>query len=149
MPTLRLSALLAGATLGPLCDASRRTRELQRVFVDSVPAPLARSARVKTLRGGILCLSADNVAIAAKLRQLAPRLLTAFRERVPEVNVIRVEAQVTAGAEMLQKHAKKSELSVETIEKFERAAAAMPGSELKSALAALVRRHRRGHGHES
>jgi hypothetical protein len=142
MPTHRLSALLAGATLGPLCDASRRTRELQRVFVDSVPASLARSVRVKTLRGGTLFLSADNVAVAAKLRQLVPRLLTTIRERVPEVNEIRVEAQVNAGEDMLRIHAKKSGLSIETIEKIEKAATAMPDSELKSALAALVRHHR-------
>jgi hypothetical protein len=142
MPTHRLSALLAGATLDPLCDASRRTRELQRVFVDNVPAPLARSARVKTLRGGTLYLSADNVAVAAKLRQFVPRLLLTIRERVPEVTGIRVEAQVNAGEDVLRKHAKRPELSLETIKKFEKAAAAMPDSELKSALTALVRRRR-------
>ena len=143
MPTQRLSALLAGGTLGPLCDESRRMRELQRIFFDSAPPPLARVTRVKALRAGTLYLSADNAAVAAKLKQLAPRLLTAIRERAPEVNGIRVEVQVTATADELRKNTRKTALSIETIENFEKLAAAMPDSDLKSALGALARRHRR------
>ena len=142
MPTQRLSALLASGKFSPLCDESRRMRKLQRVLLDSAPLPLARASRVKMVRAGTLYLSADNVAVAAKLRQMAPRLLTAFREWVPEVTGIRVEAQVNSGEDVLRKHAKKSGLSIETIEKFDKAATAMPDSELKSALAALVRHHR-------
>ena len=141
MPTQRLSTLLATGTLGPLCDESRRMRELQRIFFDSAPPPLARATRVKALRAGTLYLSADNVAVAAKLRQLAPRMLTAIRDRVPEVNGIRVVVQVTA--DELRENTKKTPLSIETIENFEKLAAAMPDSELKSAVGALARHHRR------
>ena len=143
MPTQRLSALLAGGTLATLCDESRRMRELQRVFFDSAPPPLARVTRVKALRAGTLYLSADNGAVAAKLRQLAPRLLTAIRERVPEINGIRVEVQVIATADELRKNTRKTALSIETIENFEKLAAAMQDCDLKSALGALARRHRR------
>jgi hypothetical protein len=94
------------------------------------------------VRAGTLYLSADNVAVAAKLRQIAPRLLKAFRERVPEITGIRIEAQVNAGAQELRKNSNKAALSIETIGNFERLAAAMPESELKSALGALVRHHR-------
>jgi hypothetical protein len=125
MPAHRLSTWLANSTLGPLCHASRHTRELQRIFFDSAPRPLAQAAS------------------AAKLRQLAPRLLITIRERVPEVTVIRVEAQVATGGSALSSHPKKKPLTIETIGNFEKAAAAMPESELRSALAALARRHRR------
>jgi hypothetical protein len=94
-------------------------------------------------KDGTLYLSAENAAVAAKLRQLVPRLLIAIRERVPEVTVIRVQVQVAPGAQGMGRNAKKAPLSIETIAKFDRAAAAMPGSELKAALAALVRHHRR------
>jgi hypothetical protein len=142
MPTQRLSQLLASATFSPLCDESRRIRELQRVFLESAPPSIARAVRVKLVRAGTLYLSADNVAIAAKLRQMAPRLLQAIRERVPEVNGIRVQAQVSQGSDRLQKYVKKAALSPETIENFDRLAAAMRPSEAKSAVAALVRHHR-------
>jgi hypothetical protein len=95
------------------------------------------------LKDGTLYLSAENAAIAAKLRQLAPRLLIAIRERVPEVTVIRVEAQVATGADELPTNPKKKPLTIETIDNLDRAAAAMPESGLKTALAALARRHRR------
>ena len=143
MPAHRLSDWLADSTLGPLCHASRHTRELQRIFFDSAPRPLAQATRVRMLKDGTLYLSAENAAIAAKLRQLVPRLLITIRERVPEVTVIRVEAQVAAAESKLPTNVKKKSLSIETIDNFEKAAAAMPDSELKSALAALARRHRR------
>lgn len=142
MPTQRLSALLATGKFSPLCDESRRMRSLQRVFLDSAPPSLARSARVKMVRAKTLYLSADNVAVAAKLRQIAPRLLASFRERVPEVTGIRIEAQVNAGSDAVRNSPKKAALSSETIEHFEKLAGALSDSELKSALRALVRRHR-------
>ena len=142
MPTQRLSFLLASGKFSPLCDESRRMRKLQRVFLDSAPFSLARAARVKMVRAGTLYLSADNVAVAAKLRQIAPRLLKAFREWVPEITGIRIEAQVNTGAQELRKSPNKTSLSLETIGNFEKLAAAMPDSELRAALGALVRRHR-------
>jgi hypothetical protein len=143
MPAHRLSTLLANGTLGPLCDASRRTRELQRIFFDATPHPLAQATRVRLLKDGTLYLSADNAAVAAKLRQLVPRLLIAIRERVPEVTLIHVETQVATDATEFSKNAKKAALSLETLEKFDRATSRMAKSELKVALAALVRHHRR------
>jgi hypothetical protein len=80
--------------------------------------------------------------VAAKLRQIAPRLLTAFRERVPEVTGIRIEAQVNAGEDAVRNRPKKADLSIETIENFEKLAAGLRASELKSAVGALVRHHR-------
>ena len=98
---------------------------------------------MKTLRAGTLYLSADNGAVAAKLRQLAPRLLTAIRDRVPEVNGIRIEVQLSTTGDDLRKNTKKKPLTVETIENFEKLAAALPDSGLKSAVGALARHHRR------
>jgi hypothetical protein len=69
-------------------------------------------------------------------------LLKAFRERVPEVTGIRIEAQVNTGAQELRKSPNKTALSLETIGNFERLAAAMPDSELRAALGALVRHHK-------
>jgi hypothetical protein len=143
MPSQRLSAFLASGALASYAEASRHLQEVQRIFLDSAPPPLAQATRVKAVRAGTLHLSADNAAVAAKLRQLAPRLLTAIRGRVPEVNGIRVEVQASAASREPAKKPKKSVLSLETIGNFEKLAAGMPDTELKGAVAALVRRHRR------
>jgi hypothetical protein len=142
MPTQRLSALLAAGKFSPLCDESRRMRELQRVLLDSAPLSLAQASRVTMVRSATLYLSADNVAVAAKLRQITPRLLRAFRERVPEVTGIRVEAQVSERERRLRNDPNKTALGVETIDNFERLAAQVPDAGLRSALETLVRRHR-------
>jgi hypothetical protein len=143
MPAQRLSTFLSSGTLGSLCDASERVRELQRVFFDSAPPSLAPAARVQALRAGTLYVSVDSAAVAAKLRQLAPRLLTAIHARVPEVNGIRIAVQVSAGAGVLRNNSKKRPLTIETVENFEKLAAAMADSELKTAVSKLIRRHRR------
>lgn len=73
---------------------ARYLMELQQVFLEAVPSSLKASARVGYLRHGALVLLAHNGAVAAKLNQLAPTLLIAYRERGFEVTKIHISVQV-------------------------------------------------------
>lgn len=68
---------------------------LQTTLVEILPAALNRSVTVAASGTGDLILLADNGAVAAKLRQLAPRILNQFRLRGVEATGIRVQTQVS------------------------------------------------------
>lgn len=143
MPAQKIGSWLASGELGALSGKAQRLAELQQIFFDSAPPSLAQASRVKNYRAGTLFLSADNAAVAAKLKQLAPRLLVNIQIRVPEITGIRVEVQVRAPPSERQARIKNSSLSADTIEIFRKLSEAIPESTLKAALNNLVRRHRR------
>src|SRR4051812_23011642 len=99
MPLNTLGALL-GATeeLRALQARVRRLRELQSLYFRSAPRELASSSRVKSYRAGTLFVSAVNPPVAAKLKQLTPRLLACFKEIEREITKIRIEVQVSGRA---------------------------------------------------
>ncbi len=68
--------------------------ELERLFRKAAPPPLAQASRVILFERQILTLGAENGAIAAKLRQLAPQLVQQLQANGAEVNGIRVKVQV-------------------------------------------------------
>lgn len=144
MPLNTIGKLL-GTTeaLKALSARTRRLRELQTLYVRSAPRELASSSRVKSYRAGTLVISADNAAVAAKLKQLAPRVLVSIREIESEVTGIRIEVQVTGGHSEARRKSLKSGLPPEAIKKFEELAASVANEDLKSALGRLVRRHRK------
>lgn len=73
----------------------RKQLALQTILVEILPADLRRSVTVVASGTGELVLLADNGAVAAKLRQLAPRILNHFRQRGINANGIRVQTQVS------------------------------------------------------
>jgi len=147
MPLHPLGKLL-GATdeLKALSARMRRLRELQTLYVRSAPRELASASRVKNLRTGTLLVSADNAAIAAKLKQLAPTLLASIRKTEAEVTGLRIEVQVSGAAHERRPKSKKRPLSTDAIEKFDELAKRVEDGGLKTALANLVRRHKRAKG---
>lgn len=78
-----------------LNSAIRNQLALQTVLVEILPVELGQSATVVASGTGELVLLADNGAVAAKLKQLAPRILNHFRQRGLEANGIRVQTQVS------------------------------------------------------
>ncbi len=143
MPAHKIRDLLA--TPGELRALSRQAQrlvELQRVVSEAVPPTLSALTRVKNYRAGTLFLLADNAAVAAKLRQLAPRLLHHVQKWAIEVTVIRVEAQVKSPPIRIENEVMKRALPADAIKDFGSLAEALPPSPLKSALARLVARRR-------
>ena len=142
MPLNTIGKLL-GTTeeLKALSARTLRLRELQTLYVRSAPRELASSSRVKSFRAGTLVISADNAAVAAKLKQLAPRVLVSIREIEAEVTGIRIEVQVSGGDAQGRRKSSKSGLPPEAIKKFGELAESVASEDLKAALGRLVRRH--------
>ena len=143
MPAHKIGYYLNSShNLRPLADEARRIAELQQVLLTIAPHPLAQACCVKQLRAGTLFLLAENAAIAAKLKQLAPRLLSSYQKQGLEITAIRVEVQVREAAPRPANARAPKCLSTETIENLERLAAQLDDSPLKRALTSLAARQR-------
>lgn len=142
MPAQKIGAFFrASSALRALSARAQRLMELQQVLIESVPASLAHASRVKHVRAGTLFLSADNAAVAAKLRQLTPRLLLKFQKRDSEVTGIRVEVQVARTPSRAAAVFKTTRLDVDAIENFRKLASRLEDCPLKAAIDRLVARH--------
>ncbi len=69
---------------------------LQQSFADALPPGLSQSCRVATVEGSTLVIAVANGAVAAKLKQMLPRLLEKFRENKKQ------EQQVTSISLLVQ-----------------------------------------------
>ncbi len=95
-PALRFArsvedCLLADAELARLSGHARRLLGLQRAFESATP--LARQSRVANYKLGRIVIYAANGAVAAKLRQMEPRLAALFRSEATEVTGIDIRVQ--------------------------------------------------------
>lgn len=84
----------ATTTLAALAGGAERVRALQQLWEQVAPQELARSCKASGLRDHVLVLYANNGAIAAKVRQLAPTMLDKFKKKGLEVTAIQVRVQV-------------------------------------------------------
>lgn len=148
MSARKISDLLAhSGELRALSGRARRLAELQQVLLEVVPSSLVNATRVKTLRAGTLVVLAGNAAVAAKLRQLAPRLLRHVQKQEIEVTGIQVEVQVAAPQGISARTASSGrDLSLTAVSALEGLAGTLRESPLKGALDRLVRRRKRGAG---
>lgn len=136
--------LAASGQLKTLSHEAQRLAELERVIFEAAPRALSEATRLRSFRAGTLVLSTENPAVAAKLRQLVPRLLVYVRNREPEVSRIRVQVQPATPQERARGDAgKKRPLSADAIANFQNLAAGLRESPLKSAVTRLVRRHKK------
>ncbi len=146
MPAHKIDFYLnSSSSLRALTGAARRVAELQQIFLNIAPQPLTQACCVKQLRAGTLILLAGNAAVAAKLKQLAPRLLTAYGKHGEEVTAIKVEVQVGEDASRASSKRAPKRLSIEAIRNLERLAAELDDTPLKQAVAKLAARQRGEH----
>ena len=146
MPAHKIDFYLNSSnSLRQLADEARRLAELQQVFLNVAPQPLTLACSVRQLRAGTLVLLAENAAIAAKVKQLFPRLLTHYQKLGWQVTSIKVEVQVSEAGQQPAAGRARARLSIETIDNLERLAAGLEDSPLKQALARLVA-HQRDRG---
>jgi hypothetical protein len=140
MPARKISEILgAESALGDLAAASRRVERLQRIYLEAVPAVLSRMSRVGWARAGVVSVIASNGAVAAKLRQMTPRILEGFRRHGLKFNSMRIEVQVDAGQPAPAARGAKR-LSPEALRSLEESLRTLPESPLRAALARLARR---------
>jgi hypothetical protein len=140
MPARKISEILeTDDTLGKLAAASRRVQQLQRIYLEAVPAAFSRVSRIGWARAGVVSVIASNGAVAAKLRQLTPRILEAFRRHGVEFNSMRIEVQVDAGPGPAVRSAPQP-LPPAALEAIDAALQSTPPSPLRAALRRLNRR---------
>lgn len=94
-------------TLPELRALNREVRQLmalQNALAEVLPDNLADFATVASMNAGELALFADNGAVASKLRQMTPRMLSSLRQRGYEITGIHLQVQVsTRGNPLPQK----------------------------------------------
>ena len=71
-------------TLLPFNQRLRQLSKLQKTFVDALPPGLSESCRIATVEGSTIIIATANGAVAAKLKQMLPRLLERFGETIGE-----------------------------------------------------------------
>ena len=133
----------ASSELEAVRRKAQKQAVLQQAFMDYTPVELAeltRASRVGYIKAGTLYLLADHAAVAAKLRQLLPRLLPKFSKLQPEITGIKVEVQVKHSPQQLRDNLKKNPLPVESIKYFEILSHTINNPGLKSAINNLVQK---------
>lgn len=143
MTAQKIGALLGTAELDALSRKARRLAQLQRVFSRCATHPLTHASRVSDYRAGTLFVTADNAAVATKLKQLAPSLLSNIQKREPEITGIKIVLQVKDVTTERNDGPLPGKPRIENIEVFRELAHKLPDSSLKAAVDNLVRRHGR------
>jgi len=145
MATERLSTLLGeNAEIRPLAERLEGIKRLNRRYRTLIPEQLHEASRVCAIDGTTVVVLATSGAVAAALRQVAPRLLEGLRESVrksskhsgdQDFTSIRIEVQV-AERKPRRPVIPRSEMPVETLSKV---AGKLSDSPLKEALERIVR----------
>ncbi len=142
MPLRDIRQLIGASNeLDTVRKKTQRQAVLQQAYVDHTPVELAyltKASRVGYIKAGTLYLLTDQAAIAAKLRQLLPRLLPILSKLDGEVTGIKVELQVNSLQMNPPPRLKKNILPVDYIEQFEKLSKTVRDPSLKLALTNLV-----------
>jgi len=94
----RLNSFFTSPELCELARNAQRLAALQQLYHQATPPTLAHASRVIGFERHILTVGAENSAVAAKLRQLAPHILQQLQGDDAEVTGIRVKVQVSLPA---------------------------------------------------
>jgi len=147
MAARKLDSFLSetSSPLSRLNAAAQRLNTLSDLWESIAPIGLARFCRVGRLDDGVLTLYADNGAVASKLMQQLPSLLTKFQQRGGEITGIQIDVQVNLPLTKTLP-AKKNAISNQGLASLEKLKLDLPESGLKEALTNLLRnQHRSKH----
>ncbi len=109
--------------------------KLQRIFERAAPAALAQHGRVANMKLGKVVIHATNGAVAAKIRQLTPRLTDSFRQSGVDVNEIQVKVQPNATRTVKKTATTPANIGIQTKQGLTSLARGLPeDSPLKAAL---------------
>ena len=111
---------------------------LQTIWASVVPQPLREFTQAAGLKHRRITVFADNGAVAAKIKLLAPTLLKNLQIKGVEVTSIRVEVQVKSVARRAPKTQR--HLSQQAAGSLSGFAESLPDSPLRSALERLAQK---------
>ncbi len=140
MHSKNLRAYLDSAVaIASLLPQAERLIELRHIYRKLVPQQLLRYSSIVNYRQQTVVISAENSAIAAKLRLLTPRLIKDFSKFGLEVTGIRLEVQPRQAATG-EAAPKRACLSRAGAERLQALAGRLPDSKLKQTLARMATR---------
>jgi hypothetical protein len=116
--------------------------KLTHLYEGIAPAHLGQASSVANYKSGIIIIHAVSGAVAAKLRQMAPRLADEFSKRGFECTEVQIKVQ----ARKIQSQSRTSTqkpLSLKTSRELADLAGSLPDSSLRSALETLLARSAR------
>lgn len=144
MASRPLDAFLnASDGLSRVATHAGRLVKLQRIFFEIAPPYLAAACRVANFKPGKVVIHADSGAVAARLRQMLPRLIDEFCKKGCEVTEIEVKVQPVHAAPHHEKRLPPRAVGADTKADLAKLAGALPdGSQLKGAVERLVKRSR-------
>lgn len=120
-----------------------RLLKLQRAFSEIAPPYLAAACRVANFKPGKVVIHADSGAVAARLRQMLPRLADEFCKKGCEVTEIEVKVQPAHAAMQHAERPAPREVGADTKAGLATLAGSLPeGSALRGAVEHLVRKAR-------
>lgn len=124
---------------GKILAHARLLMRLSALYEQIAPAYLSGASRLANYKSGTVVLHADNGAVAAKLRQIAPTLADGFSRRGIECNGVQIKVQgaQNQGQSMTSRQKPLSDEAFATIESLQ---GQLPAGELKTALATLLER---------
>jgi hypothetical protein len=93
MATSVQQAVQQAPILARLAAVASQSQTYLEALAPWIPTALKNGIRAGPLEGGQWCLLAANSAVAAKLRQLSPTLLTQLQSQGWEVTAIRIKVQ--------------------------------------------------------
>lgn len=129
---------LLNSGIDPLMPQAKRLLELRRILHDALPANLAKASEIANFKQGKVVIFAENSAVAAKLRLLAPGVKDRMARSGQEVTGIEVEVQLrprTATPPGTERR-----LSASAAKDLSALAAQITDSKLKSAIESLASR---------
>ncbi len=126
--------------LAALAERVARLSELQRLWERLAPPPLAQMCRISGLQDRVLVVYANNGAVAAKVRQLAPTVLEKFQKTGLEVTSILVRVQASYRPPQ-EKPPKTLRLGAAGASSLRQLAERLDESPLKRALESMLERH--------
>ena len=130
-------------TLSRLASHAGKLLKLQRIFERAMPAVLVKHGRVANMKLGKVVIHASNNSVAAKIRQLTPRLTEAFRQAGVDVNEIQVKAQPSPHGTLGRSTQSPAEIGIAAKQGLTSLAQRLPGeSPLRAALERFAERAR-------
>jgi len=121
-----------------LMPQAQRLMELRRIAGEVLPGNLLRSCSIANYKQGKVIIFAENSAVAAKLKLLAPTLRDHFVKSAIQVTGIDVEVQPSEPSP--EPPAKHTHLSSGAAQLLAELASQLPDSELKSSINTLAGR---------
>jgi hypothetical protein len=132
--------LSADRELQPVLEKAREIRTLAGLVDGFLPPDLACQVRVANFREGTLVVIAENPAVAAKLRLLAPSLNRFLLKQRFEVSSVFLRVQPNSAQKIAAARRKTAHFSTHTVESLRRLEERMEPSPAREALAQLLRR---------